>query len=91
MSEKTEKIQLTPEQNEKRKLVVHFPRFVQAEGIAMHHENVGSTVVERGGFASIGVGDRVRIGDCTVKCMGLASDGNIHVDLYPDSQSCVQA
>ena len=91
MSEKTAKIQLSPEQNEKRKLVVHFPKFVQAEGIAMRRKQVGSIALERGDHTSIGVGERVRIGDCVVKCMGLAADGNIHVDLYPDSQARVQA
>ena len=82
MSEKT---------NKQRKLVVHFPKFVQAEGIAMRLENGGSTAVERGGLVYIGVGERVRIGDCTVKCMGLAADGDIHIDLYPDSQARVEA
>ena len=87
MSEKTPKLHLSPEANELRKLVVHFPKFMQAEGRAMLAGHVGATPVERGSFVEIGVGEHVRIGDCVVKCSGLAADGNIHVDLYADSQA----
>ena len=87
MSEQTPKLQLTHEQNEQRKLVVHFPKFMQAEGRAMLVGHEGAAIVERGSYIAIGVGEHVRIGDCVVKCTGLAADGNIHVDLYAESQA----
>ena len=86
MSEKA-KIQLTKEQNDQRKLVVHFPKFMQAEGRAMLVGHVGATPVERGGHIEIGLSEHVRIGDCVVKCTGLAANGDIHVDLFSDSQA----
>ena len=48
--------------------------------------HVGATVVERGSYIEIGLEEHVRIGDCIVSVKGLAADGNIHVDLYADSQ-----
>ena len=75
-----------------QRLVVHFPRFMQAEGSASRSDNTaGMDDVLPGSYVRIGLGQRVRIGDCVVKVSGLAADGDIHVDLYADSQARVPA
>ena len=77
------------EQTPKQRLVVHFPAFMQAEGIVMRPDDIGATPVERGSYVDAGVGDRVRVGDCVVKVSGVSTGGDIHIDLYAESQARV--
>lgn len=70
-----------------QQLVVHFPEFMQAEGEVRVLGTDESVPIERGRFFSIGLGEKVRIGDSTVKVTGQATSGDIHIDLYSDSQA----
>ena len=79
--------QTAPAPTPVRKLCVHFPKFMQAEGRAMLRGHVGATPVKRGESILIGPGEHVRIGDCVVSCKGNATTGVVHVDLYADSQT----
>ena len=81
------------EQTQKDKgsaLVVHFPAFLQAEGMHKEPDSIGYSIFKKGTFTRIDrPGSTVRIGDCVIAFKGKAKNGDIHVDLYADSQSRV--
>lgn len=96
MSEKT--LQPNEEQNESRRLVAHFPQFMQAEGETSQfllgdrvkspeRHRVWGLPFIRGTCVSLQVGETARVGDCVVKVTGFAANGDIHIDLYADSQA----